>query len=272
MINSAFRSDAEQAELFAQHPDPTWVAPPGQSLHRCATELDLGPSSAYGWLAAHARSFGFLKRYPWEPWHFGYVDGPGAVLGRGRRGRRLGRRRRQRGVRRRPSGLRPGEVPRRDPARGGELERLRRPARGAAVRRVELQPLRRLARRRRRHRPVHARHRSVLRSRRPVRRRAGDRRPGAPDVRPAEAVRLGPARARRLQRRARQRSRPATASRRIPRPRPTSPGSSACSTARASSLRRCSRSGSSSESEIMPARCRSRTSKSCARCSSRWRA
>jgi hypothetical protein len=76
VINSAFRSDAEQAELFAQHPDPTWVAPPGQSLHRCATELDLGPSSAYGWLASHARSFGFLKRYSWEPWHFGYVEGP----------------------------------------------------------------------------------------------------------------------------------------------------------------------------------------------------
>jgi Transglycosylase SLT domain/D-alanyl-D-alanine carboxypeptidase/Putative Flp pilus-assembly TadE/G-like len=76
VINSAFRSDAEQAELFAQNPDPTWVAPPGRSLHRCATELDLGPSSAYGWLASNARRFGFLKRYSWEPWHFGYVEGP----------------------------------------------------------------------------------------------------------------------------------------------------------------------------------------------------
>lgn len=65
VINSAFRSDAEQAELFAQNPDPTWVAPPGQSLHRCATELDLGPASAYGWLAANARRFGYLKRYSW---------------------------------------------------------------------------------------------------------------------------------------------------------------------------------------------------------------
>ncbi len=52
VVNSGFRSDAEQARLFAAHPDPTWVAPPGRSLHRCATELDLGPSSAYGWLAA----------------------------------------------------------------------------------------------------------------------------------------------------------------------------------------------------------------------------
>jgi hypothetical protein len=73
---SGFRSDAEQAELFARHPDPRWVAPPGHSLHRCATELDLGPSPAYGWLLAHAGSFGFLRRYPWEPWHFGFVQGP----------------------------------------------------------------------------------------------------------------------------------------------------------------------------------------------------
>lgn len=75
-ITSAFRSDAEQAALFAANPDPTWVAPPGQSLHRCATELDLGPSSAYGWLAANARRFGFIQRYSWEAWHYGFVAGP----------------------------------------------------------------------------------------------------------------------------------------------------------------------------------------------------
>jgi hypothetical protein len=75
-INSAFRSDAEQARLFAEHPDPRWVAPPGTSLHRCATELDLGPATAYGWLAANAGRFGFVKRYSWEPWHFGYSAGP----------------------------------------------------------------------------------------------------------------------------------------------------------------------------------------------------
>ncbi len=75
-VNSGFRSDAEQAALFAAHPDPTWVAPPGQSLHRCATELDLGPESAYGWLAANASRFGFVQRYAWEAWHYGYVGGP----------------------------------------------------------------------------------------------------------------------------------------------------------------------------------------------------
>ncbi len=76
LVNSAYRSDAEQAALFAAHPDPRWVAPPGRSLHRCATELDLGPASAYGWLAAHAAHFGFAQRYSWEPWHYGFAAGP----------------------------------------------------------------------------------------------------------------------------------------------------------------------------------------------------
>lgn len=76
VVNSGFRSDAEQAALFAAHPDPTWVAPPGHSLHRCATELDLGPESAYGWLAANASRFGFVQRYAWEAWHYGYDRPP----------------------------------------------------------------------------------------------------------------------------------------------------------------------------------------------------
>ena len=75
-VSSGFRSDAEQAALFAANPDPRWVAPPGQSLHRCATELDLGPESAYGWLAANADRFGFVQRYSWEAWHYGFDAGP----------------------------------------------------------------------------------------------------------------------------------------------------------------------------------------------------
>jgi hypothetical protein len=70
LITSAFRSDAEQAILFARHPDPKWVAPPGKSLHRNGTELDLGPASAYGWLAANSPKFHFVKRYSWEPWDY----------------------------------------------------------------------------------------------------------------------------------------------------------------------------------------------------------
>ncbi len=52
------------------------MAPPGHSLHRCATELDLGPESAYGWLAANASRFGFVQRYSWEAWHYGFVRPP----------------------------------------------------------------------------------------------------------------------------------------------------------------------------------------------------
>ncbi len=76
VVSSGFRSDAEQAILFARHPDPKWVAPPGESLHRNATELDLGPPGAYAWLAAHAGRFHFVQRYAWEPWHYGYTLNP----------------------------------------------------------------------------------------------------------------------------------------------------------------------------------------------------
>jgi hypothetical protein len=82
-VTSGFRSDAEQARLFAAHRDPKWVAPPGRSLHRYGTELDLGPPSAYGWLAANAGRFGFVKRYSWEPWHFGFGADPRAAAATG---------------------------------------------------------------------------------------------------------------------------------------------------------------------------------------------
>jgi hypothetical protein len=87
IVTSGFRTSSEQAVLFARHPDPRWVAPPGTSLHRLGTELDLGPTGAYGWLAANAGRFGFLKRYSWEPWHFGYTRNTGsASVGFGTKG------------------------------------------------------------------------------------------------------------------------------------------------------------------------------------------
>jgi hypothetical protein len=88
IVVSGFRSNAEQARLFAAHPDARWVAPPGRSLHRLGTELDLGPAGAYGWLAAHASAFHFVQRYSWEPWHFGMSLNPGsASVGYGGDGR-----------------------------------------------------------------------------------------------------------------------------------------------------------------------------------------
>jgi hypothetical protein len=78
IVESGFRTNAEQAVLFARHPDPKWVAPPGQSLHRLGTELDLGPPAAYGWLAGNAARWHFVQRYAWEPWHYGFVLNAGS--------------------------------------------------------------------------------------------------------------------------------------------------------------------------------------------------
>ena len=72
LVTSGYRSDAEQARLFAAHPDPKWVAPPGTSLHRYATE----PPAAYAWLASNCHRFSFVKRYAWEAWHYGFGANP----------------------------------------------------------------------------------------------------------------------------------------------------------------------------------------------------
>jgi len=79
IIVSAWRSNAEQAVLFAKDPDPRMVAPPGKSLHRMGTELDLGPPAAYPWLKVNATRFHFIQRYSWEAWHFGYTLNPSST-------------------------------------------------------------------------------------------------------------------------------------------------------------------------------------------------
>ena len=75
---SGFRGWAAQAILYAQL-GPGIAAPPGASRHHDATELDLnvGPagSPTHDWLRMHGPSFGFVQRYSWEPWHWGYVAG-----------------------------------------------------------------------------------------------------------------------------------------------------------------------------------------------------
>ena len=125
LVVSGFRSDAEQARLFAQHPDPRWVAPPGHSLHRCATELDLGPSAAYGWLARARESVRLHPQVQLGALAFRLRRRAAAVLGDGqlaqhrpaRRGRRVGQDFRD------PE-LRPKPVPRAAAALGVPLERL----------------------------------------------------------------------------------------------------------------------------------------------------
>ena len=149
LVISGFRSDAEQAVLYARHPDPRWVAPPGRSLHRLGTELDLGPPSAYGWLAAHARRFHFIQRYSWEPWHYGFTlnarSSPAGRTATATAGST-------------PAGLRPRRVRAGARARGAALERLRDAARRAALRGEQLQPVRGQPGGRAGDRAVHARH------------------------------------------------------------------------------------------------------------------
>jgi hypothetical protein len=75
---SGFRGWAEQAALYATL-GPGIAAPPGTSRHHDATELDIavGPagSATHDWLRAHGPAFGFIQRYSWEPWHWGFVAG-----------------------------------------------------------------------------------------------------------------------------------------------------------------------------------------------------
>ena len=59
---------AGSSRFTAARPSSTWARPP--------------PTP--GWPPTRRR-FGFVKRYSWEPWHFGYDARPGAVLGGRRR-------------------------------------------------------------------------------------------------------------------------------------------------------------------------------------------
>ena len=163
IVTSGYRSDAEQAELYERHPDPKWVAPPGKSLHRCGTELDLGPPAAYGWLARNARALPLRQALRL-----------GAVALRLHAQPAFDARA---PTRRRAPGDGRSAVPSFVPAayaapiaRAAQpLERVRRAARRPALRRERLQPVRGQPGGRARHRAVHAGHRAHLRPARPVR-------------------------------------------------------------------------------------------------------
>ena len=93
-IDSAFRSYAAQAQLFATILEPGRAARPGHSEHQLGTAVDvrLPSTAAIGWLAETAPRFGFVVSYPPgkqkvtgyrpEPWHVRYV---GRARGRGGR-------------------------------------------------------------------------------------------------------------------------------------------------------------------------------------------
>ena len=193
-INSGFRSDAEQAALWNRHPDPKWVAPPGKSLHRYGTELDLGPPAAYGWLAANAQRFHFVRRYDWEAWHFGYTlnqqSSPAAGDGAA-------------GVAR---GAVPGFVPERfAPILRKAAQRWNVSAKLLAAQLYAesgFNPFARSSAGALGHRAVHAGDRAGVRAREPLRPGGGDQRASPLHARSAAAVRLGAARAGGIQRRA----------------------------------------------------------------------
>ena len=76
IVTSGYRSDAEQAELYARHPDPKWVAPPGKSLHRFGTELDLGPPARLRLAGAQRPAVPLHPAVLMGTWHYGYGLNP----------------------------------------------------------------------------------------------------------------------------------------------------------------------------------------------------
>ena len=153
LITSAYRSDAEQAVLWRRHPDPRWVARPGESLHRYGTELDLGPPAAYAWLAANARRVPLRAALRERAVALRLrSQRPARRPGRPAASERADGRGRARAAELRARALRARARPRR-----AALERLGGAARGAAVRREQLQPVRHEPGGRAGDRAVHAR-------------------------------------------------------------------------------------------------------------------
>jgi D-alanyl-D-alanine carboxypeptidase len=47
-----------------------WVASPATSAHVSGDAVDIGPSAATAWLAAHGARYGLCRIYRNEPWHY----------------------------------------------------------------------------------------------------------------------------------------------------------------------------------------------------------
>ncbi|MFE8605470.1 peptidoglycan-binding protein [Archangium violaceum] len=75
-VNSGFRTMSEQQALYKAYKNGTGnlAARPGFSNHQggIAVDVDVGGTgtSTYKWMAAHAKSFGFVRTEPSEPWHW----------------------------------------------------------------------------------------------------------------------------------------------------------------------------------------------------------
>ena len=78
VVNSGWRSPEYQEQLLrdavAKYGSETeaarWVATPERSEHVSGDAVDVGPSKASAWLAAHGAAYGLCRIYGNEPWHF----------------------------------------------------------------------------------------------------------------------------------------------------------------------------------------------------------
>lgn len=84
-INSGFRSERRQAELFSQAVQKygseqaarRWVAPPGRSQHNHGMAVDLGFGSpeVKDWVRQNAGAYGLTFPMAHEPWHIELAGG-----------------------------------------------------------------------------------------------------------------------------------------------------------------------------------------------------
>jgi D-alanyl-D-alanine carboxypeptidase len=77
-VDSGWRSPAYQEQLLhdaiskygSEAAASRWVATPGTSEHVKGHAVDVGPSGAAAWLAAHGAAYGLCQIYGNEPWHY----------------------------------------------------------------------------------------------------------------------------------------------------------------------------------------------------------
>lgn len=78
VVNSGWRSPSYQKRLLdeavAKYGSRTeaarWVATPQTSPHVAGDAVDVGPTAATTWLAAHGARYGLCRIYDNEPWHY----------------------------------------------------------------------------------------------------------------------------------------------------------------------------------------------------------
>jgi D-alanyl-D-alanine carboxypeptidase len=78
VVGSGWRSAAYQEQLLreavseygSEAEAARWVATPDASAHVSGDAVDIGPSAAATWLAAHGAAYGLCRVYGNEPWHY----------------------------------------------------------------------------------------------------------------------------------------------------------------------------------------------------------